>query len=316
MKKIAIISVYFGKMPSNYDLLLKSIQENPSIDFKIVTDQKKQSSLPNLEYICMGLGELNKLVKLKIGDGFGISRPYKCCDFKPVYGILFEDYVLGYDFWGHCDIDLIFGDLRKFISDDILNRYDKILPLGHLSLYRNTKTVNNRYKENGSLVGTYKEVFSSNESCYFDEQNGIGRIYYKNKYPYYDRRVFADISFMHKRFVLAFNDKNYKNQIFYWENGHIYRAFALNGTIKREEFAYIHFKKRKYLKNLVKNNSAKSFYICDDGFIEKMVGLPSIKDIKKYNKYHGGLFELCEARYRRLRNKINKVTASLKERKK
>lgn len=306
MKRIVIISVYFGKMPNNHRLFLKSIEKNPCIDFKIFTDQRIQSKLQNLEYILLDIKELNRLIKQKLGKEFNIKRPYKCCDYKPVYGIIFEDYIKQYDFWGHCDMDLIFGDIKKFVTDDILEKYDKILPLGHLSIYRNTKEVNNRYKEDGSIVGDYREVFSSEENHYFDEQDGIGRIYQKNNYPFYDKRVFADISFMHKNFMLAFNDRNYNRQVFYWEDGCVYRAFVLNGAVKREEFAYIHFKKRKYMKDLVKNDNVRSFYICNRGFIEKGVGLPSLKDMRKYNRSHGEIYGFFDVRYRRLRNKINK----------
>ena len=47
-----------------------------------------------------------------------------------------------YDFWGYCDIDLIFGNIRKFITDDILDKYDKILSRGHFTLFRNKDSIN------------------------------------------------------------------------------------------------------------------------------------------------------------------------------
>lgn len=39
---------------------------------------------------------------------------------------MFQEYIKDYDFWGHCDADLIFGDIRKFVTDDILNKYDRL----------------------------------------------------------------------------------------------------------------------------------------------------------------------------------------------
>lgn len=306
MKKIVILAVYFGDLPSNFRLFLKSVKENPSIDFKVFTDQKILSPLSNLKFVGMDLNKLNMLVKAKLGENYYVCKPYKCCDFKPVYGILFEDYIQKYDFWGHCDLDVIFGDLRKFFTDSILETYDKILPLGHLSLYRNTKEVNDRYMDDGSLVGSYWEVFSTDRSYYFDEQDGIGRIYYKHNYPFYDKRVFADISFKHKRFVLALGDKNYNNQVFYWEDGHIYRAFEICGKINREEFAYIHFKKRGYLEDLIMDEDARSFFICDKGFIQKEIGLPSVSEMQKYNRFFGKKYERLEAIYRRIRGKLKR----------
>jgi len=29
-------------------------------------------------------------------------------------------------FWGYCDIDLIFGNIRAFMTDELLNEYDII----------------------------------------------------------------------------------------------------------------------------------------------------------------------------------------------
>lgn len=300
------MSVYFGKMPNHFNLLLESIRKNPTVDFIIFTDQKLISRIKNLRYIHITLKQLDTRIKQKLSPDFMLNTPYKCCDYKPVYGIIFDDYIKDYDFWGHCDLDLIFGDIRKFITDDILNKYDKILPLGHLSLYRNNIIVNNRYTSNGATCGNYQKVFSSNKHFAFDEWRGIMAIYYKNKFPFYDKRVFADISILRKRFTLALNDKNYKQQVFYWEDGHIYRAFEEDNDILRNEFMYIHFKQRKYLRNLVKEQKFRSYYICDKGFIDKKVGLPSRKDITKYNKYHGVIIENTEIAFNIIKLYLNK----------
>lgn len=313
MKKIVIIGVYFGEFPSNYKLWLRSCEYNSTVDFLIFTNQMIESKMKNVKYINISFENFNKLIKNKIGNEFNIEHPYKCCDYRPAYGVIFEDYIREYDFWGHCDFDMIFGDIRKFITEDMLNIYDKILPLGHLSLYRNTSKVNNRYKEEGSLVGDYEEVFrNSNENFAFDEIKGIGNIYYRNKYPFFDKIIFADISITKKRFTLILNDKNrknYNNQVFYWENGHVCRAYEDDGIIKIDEFIYIHFKQRKYLKNLVDMDNCNSFYICDLGFIQKENRISALNDIKKYNKYPGKLYEICEEgkfKYKEIKRKIKK----------
>ena len=61
----------------------------------------------------------------------------------------------------------------------------------------------------------------------------------------FEKRIFADISMIYKRFRLALDDKNYDKQIFYWENGKVYRSYYLDKDLHKEEFIYIHFKKRK-----------------------------------------------------------------------
>ena len=49
-------------------------------------------------------------------------------------GVIFTEDLEGFDFWGYCDMNMIFGDIRKFITRDVLLAYKKVLIHGHLSL--------------------------------------------------------------------------------------------------------------------------------------------------------------------------------------
>ena len=73
-------------------------------------------------------------------------------------------------------MDLIWGDIRKFITDDMLDQYDKIGFQGHSTLYRNTPEVNARYRTilEGEL--TYQNIFQSSYGHCFDEDL-INKIY-------------------------------------------------------------------------------------------------------------------------------------------
>lgn len=314
MNKIVIIGIYIGKFPEHMDLWLKSCKYNKNIDFMIFTDNVMESKIPNVKFIKFSLEEFSKLASKKLQLDINVKRPYKCCDFKAVYGIIFEDYIKEYNFWGHCDFDLIFGDIRAFITDEMLEKYDKILPLGHLSLYRNTKEVNERYKCQGYLGKNYKEIFTTEGSYAFDEFPGMYSIYKNNQFPFYDKRVFADITIKHIRFTLGGRDKNYKNQVFYWENGKIYRAYEKDGKIISEEFVYIHFQKRKGM-NVHINNIEKcnSFFVTNTGFYTKQQKETTKEDTNKYNKYRGWFCETMEnINYHFNRNK-KRVIHKLKE---
>ena len=74
----------------------------------------------------------------KLGFPVALNSPYKLCDFKPSDGEVFEDYLNDYDYWGHCDVDLIWGDIRKFVTDELLEKYVRIFSRGHCSIYRNS----------------------------------------------------------------------------------------------------------------------------------------------------------------------------------
>jgi len=289
MKKysICVVGVYFGKLPEYFNLWLKSCENNRSIDFFVVGDNELENLPSNVRYVKMDLCEMKELAQRKLGMKISLEKPYKCCDFKVVYGRIFEDYLKEYEFWGHCDFDMIFGDLRMFFTNDILDKYDKILPLGHLCLYRNTDTVNSYYKLQGSEGKDYKTVFTTDENFAFDEIDGIYNIYKKNNLPMYDKRVFADIASVYTRFRLALKDKNYKHQVFYWEDGKVIRAYYKNRQVCTDEFIYIHFKKRGFKSTVYPDYEKNGVYLCDRGIIIKSKkGIPSLKEIKQISPYY------------------------------
>ena len=72
------------------------------------------------------------MAEKKLGFHVSLDQSYKLCDFKPAYGFLFEEYLQGYQFWGHCDIDTIMGNLSKLLTDELLNQYDKLFCMGHM----------------------------------------------------------------------------------------------------------------------------------------------------------------------------------------
>ena len=170
---------------------LKSYENNSSIDFFLVTDVKDLEIPNNVHIINISLKGLKALTEKKLNMEISLEKPYKICDFRPAYGIIFQDYLKEYDYWGHCDFDLIWGDIRSFIESYEIEKYDKFLHLGHLSLYRNTYKCNNYYKLPGSECGDYKEVFKSNENYAFDETGGIYCIYKKNNIPMFEDRIFG-----------------------------------------------------------------------------------------------------------------------------
>lgn len=290
MASICIISVYFGSFKNYFKLWLRSCAFNKDIDFIIFTDIEYNDPYPdNVCFINITLDNLRDLASSKLNIDVQLFRPYKCCDLKPMYGAIFEDYITGYDYWGECDLDLLWGDLYSLMKKNEYYKYDKFLPLGHLSLYRNSQKVNNAFMLPGDLKGGWKNVLMTEKNIIFDEINGIGKIFIKNKLPFFYKRIFADISPMFNRFTLSQKcavdgvyQKNYRYQIFYWENGKIYRDYFKKGILYTEEFIYIHFRSRP---NFVVNEEVyfcNSFYITNTGFIPKK-GLTTKKTIELFN---------------------------------
>lgn len=296
--KICVIGVYFGELPNYITLWMKSCRYNPTVDFILFTDKKLRSLPPNVINYNITLAQMKEKIEKLLGFEVCLKKPYKICDYRPIYGLLFSDYLVKYDYWGHCDFDMIFGDLQPFFDKYHLYQYDRFNALGHLSLYRNTSEVNNRFQCDGSREN-YKEVFTTDKNCIFDEIPGMTAIYLKNKFPFFTKRIFADIATVYDRFRLIDEYKldkpaiNYPLQIFYWEEGKCFRAYYKDAVWHKEEFLYIHFKKRKNFIVEFDVDSVKSFYITKYGFYQKK---DEVKEniVKKLNPYKGKIYEWLE----------------------
>ena len=284
---ICVLGVYFGKLPAYFNLWLKSCEYNPKIDFIIFTDNQIIDLPPNVTVYKSSLKEIKDRASAVLEFECSLGRAYKLCDYKPLYGSIFSKELKGYDYWGHCDFDLIFGDINQFFEWYNLYEYDKINALGHLSFYRNTDEINSRYKLEGGR-DNYKKVFTSDTIYVFDEMPGMTELYRKHGFSMFTKYVYADIASVYERFriieeyALDEKKKNYKDQIFYWENGKCFRAYYVEDKLYKEEYMYIHFKKRRNFSVDFDEKSNASFYITQYGFIPKN-GEVTLGDIKKYN---------------------------------
>lgn len=296
--KLCIIGVYFGKLPNYFSLWLKSAEKNPTIDFFVFTDQTLDNLPTNVQFIKMNLASMRSRATKLLGFEANLYKPYKCCDFKPIYGLIFADYIIDYDYWGHCDFDMIFGDLQYYFDLYNLYNYDRFLALGHLSMYKNTTEVNYRFKCNGNKQN-YKTVFQSNVSYAFDEMNGMTALYLENNFDFFYKNIFADIACTYDRYRIIENYSidekpiNYKHQVFCWENGKIYRYYYFNDNIQKEEKLYIHFKKRPNFVVDFNPEHISAFYITKFGFIQKNEKT-KLSDIKQLNPYKNKLYEKLE----------------------
>ena len=171
---IALVTCYFGKWPWYFPYFLHSCKYNPTIHFIIVTDNAEPvfNTPGNVIIIQKKLNEIVSIASKKLGFAVAINEPYKLCDFKPAFGFLFPELVKGYDFWGHGDIDIIYGNIRNFILDEMLEANELITARhdflsGTFTLFRNNKKMNTLFKQSKD----YKKVFSSSSHFCFDECN-------------------------------------------------------------------------------------------------------------------------------------------------
>ena len=294
--KICIMGIYIGKLPDYFDIWLKSCENNSTIDFAIISDQKIENIPSNVKVINMELHEIKDTISKKMGFDVKLETPFKLCDYKPAYGYIFDNIFKGYDYWGHCDFDLIWGDLRFFFEKYKLEEYDKFLPMGHLSLYKNTLDNNIKFMSEIAGYSNYKTIFSSEKNYLFDELALI-KIFEQNDNKYFDQIIYADVNPLLSRYTLCtelkyyskiyedfrkkYKPANVRNQVFMWEDKKIYQYYYINNSIERREYIYIHIQKRKW--KLEGEFSAKMIISNNKVFSSNDKDMRLI--INKYNKY-------------------------------
>lgn len=124
MKK-CIINFHFGPRFPYFELQKKSFLHNSNYDFILITDQIENNyTEKNIKYFKYSIDDINKLIHEKISKNNCIvkNRIRKFCDYKIMFGILFENILKDYDWYGWVDSDAILGDLDYFITPDMLEK--------------------------------------------------------------------------------------------------------------------------------------------------------------------------------------------------
>lgn len=153
MLRICITIVYFGHWPKWFSAWLRTCRENLGFQWLILSDNTPHADTPqNVRIVHLTQQQLEARVSAMLQVPFVLSRGYKLVDLKPAYGELFAPELADYDFWGYTDLDLVYGDLARFFTAEILNSHDVLSPsdrllVGHLTLIRNTPTLCRLYRQ-------------------------------------------------------------------------------------------------------------------------------------------------------------------------
>ncbi len=152
-RSILLIATYLGPLPLWYPAFLASCRSNPTIDWLIVTDEAPTYNVRNVRHRNIFGEELESLVADRLGARLDLrSNPRKICDLKPAYGRLFSEELACVDYWGHCDLDVVWGDLQGALdaplqagADVISLRRHRLA--GHMTLFRNRADVNDLFSQ-------------------------------------------------------------------------------------------------------------------------------------------------------------------------
>lgn len=309
MKRIVLIIPYFGSFRSDFQFWLKSVSDNQTVDFLLFTDNKVDFFCPNLKVIRLTFDALRKHIQSFFDFKISLNEPYKLCDFRPSYGEIFAEYIKEYDFWGYTDVDMIYGDIRHFITEELLESYDRILGLGHFSLFRNVARINSLYRY--VEQPTYRQVYSYPCGCAFDEYWGLGRYMDKEMHDkFYQAYPFDDIDCMKFSFqahMRKCEDEGKSHFIYSYENGKLYRIFEKEGMLQKEQTMYVHFQKRPMK---VKAKAENMFMMVPNAYIPYMPKL-SLDKLFTLSKTKFIYVHAYKLRWKRVINKIIKIKENI-----
>jgi hypothetical protein len=169
--RILFLIPYFGRWPFWMPFFLESCRHNSDIDWLFFTDcGRPESAPPNVRFLGLGFDDYCQIVSRKLGISFAPSSPYKLCDLKPALGLVHQEYLQNYDYWGFSDIDLIYGELRNYFTEqrmagrDLLSTHERRIS-GHLCLLRNSPEMLNCFRR----VPDWERLLANDKHAGFDE---------------------------------------------------------------------------------------------------------------------------------------------------
>jgi hypothetical protein len=174
--KVIILIPYFGGWPPWIDYFLKTCACNPGFTWIMLSDAgKPERCPPNVRFEPFSMEDFNRLASSRLGLDIAVRNPYKLCDFRSAFGVIFADYLRDADFWGYSDLDLVYGELDRFLGLDVLENNDVISVreeylAGHFALFRNADKINSLFR----LSPVHEKVFADPNKHYaFDERSNL-----------------------------------------------------------------------------------------------------------------------------------------------
>jgi hypothetical protein len=286
--KIAFIIPYFGSLPKFFKLFTSSVT-GKSFEVLFFSDLAKPNNLPeNVKWIPLSFTEAKDKFNEKIGVEVLLNNTYKLCDLKPTLGLVFNEYIKNYEFWGSIDIDLVVGDFEKFITPEILKDIDfysgvKAYVSGSMFIVRNNDYCNNLFRKSKDYVlALASEQYLGFDECggNFFKQLAAGESIFNLKT---DIQSFTEVLFMEKQHGLKilFTDTILEPKGFDYveirENGIYYH---------NKEYLILHFiyLKTKYYFNIYPEIHLPTYFINSLGNFNK--ALPKLSVVFSRNFAH------------------------------
>ena len=190
MKFACVVIPYFGVLRKSITLFLEGCRRNPEINWLIFSDCAVPiADLPgNVQWNICQLSDVECLARDKLKRPVELKRPYKLCDLKPLYGVIFADYLKYYYWWGYGDIDVIYGRIYPYLQRISFDSFDKISYTGHLTFIRNNDKCNWAFDKKTENSRDINAVLADGDNNYgFDEWS------YNKKFSASDLKIYGGL---------------------------------------------------------------------------------------------------------------------------
>lgn len=252
MKSIAVIYPYFGVLPSQYKMWRASALRNPTVDFMFFTDADVEPA-NNIIVHKMRFSEFKEIVQKAFDFNIELDRPYKLCEYKQSYGYILQDYIGNYDFWGFGDLDVVLGDIRHFITGDVLT-HKFLLGWGHLTLMHNDEDTNTYFMKQVDGFQYYKDAFTTSVITFFDEfgHQGCSDKWCKCRPDdCWLEDPFDNVSKPKQSYHFNSLNRHWEQVIFEHIDNKLYMLRFNNGQLEKKESLYAHFQHRNFMRDKV-----------------------------------------------------------------
>lgn len=287
MNRVCILIPYFGKWPAHFAPFLESCRYNSTLTFLIFTNLQPPSVVPpNVQFHHATLVDIKRKLDAVLGFEAAPLSPYKLCDVRPAFGLIFREYIRDFDFWGWGDIDVLFGRVDAFGITHLLTSYDVISFRQHwisgsFCILKNDTRINTLFLTSSDL----RKVYLDPRHLCFDEISFC--------WDAAANSPIEEIEFPHDNFTKIVIEAATKNTLrvhfkdllkesiprggyLVWDRG---RIFDHEGN-EHLLYHYVTEKKKPYFKNDGFKNVAEKFYIDRAGFYSedefrnrKLIGL-------------------------------------------
>lgn len=240
---------WFGNWPEWFELFLESCRHNPDIQWLFFTDAAPPANSPdNVCFRVMSFEKYKALVSERLEINFNPTNPYKLCDIKPALGYIHYDEIRDYDFYAFGDVDVIYGQIRNFITDAKLKRFDVISThekriSGHFCILRNVPYIRKSFMK----VKGWKQHLENPQHLSFDESHFTKVFLPHRKHPKWLRKIWS-ISSKYQRCALFKEQFSTILSPIKWRDGTLthpktwlWKRGQLTNTKDQAEYMYLHF---------------------------------------------------------------------------